>query len=80
MGTPPEGYVLKAVQVVPDRIEIVGAQSKVLGINEVQTETISISSERRNLTKRTGVLLGEPNVWVRSKDRQVTVKVFIGKE
>ncbi len=42
-GKPAEGHVLEGAEVVPNRVEIVGAQSEVQGISQVDTEPIDLT-------------------------------------
>ena len=80
VGKPPKGYTLKSIEVNPDRIEIVGAQSEVQGINAVETEVVNVQDLRENIQKDVKVVLNWPHVWPSTDQGHVSVRIVIGEK
>lgn len=80
VGKPPKGYTLKSIEVNPDRIEIVGAQSEVQGINEVETDAVNVTDIRENLEKDVTIVLNWPHVWLSTDQDHVSVRIVIAEQ
>jgi YbbR domain-containing protein len=74
-GDLPEGYALRSVRVLPNRVEVAGARTSVRQMREVATQRVDISQLRGTTTVEAPLLLS-PNVW-RKDGRQVPVQVTV---
>ncbi len=79
-GKPAEGHVVEAVEALPKRIEIVGAQSEVQGISLVQTEAIDLTGRGESFETKAKVVLERPHVWPSKGQEEVEVRVSIVEE
>lgn len=77
LGSPPEGYVLKAVEVKPERVEIVGAQSEVQGVFEISTQPIDVRDLREDRVERVPVAVHGAHVWVEGDNAEVEVHLLV---
>ncbi len=78
-GKPAEGYVLEGAEVVPNRVEIVGAQSEVQGIAHVNTEPIDVTERRRSFETKVKIVLDQPHAWPSTGQGEVEVRVAIAE-
>ncbi len=79
-GKPAEGHVLEGAEVVPNRVEIVGAQSEVQGIAHVDTEPIDVTERRRSFETKVKIVLDQPHAWPSTGQGEVEVRVAIAEE
>ena len=79
-GRPAEGHVLEGAEVVPNRVEIVGAQSEVQGITQVDTEPIDVTERKRNFETKVKIALDQPHAWPSTGQGEVEVRVAIAEE
>lgn len=79
-GKPAEGYVLEGSEVVPNRVEIVGAQSEVQGIAQVDTEPIDLTERRESFETKVKIALHQPHAWPSTGQGEVEVRVTIAEE
>ena len=79
-GRPAEGHVLEGAEVVPNRVEIVGAQSEVQGITQVDTEPIDVTERKRNFETKVKIALDQPHAWPSTGQEEVEVRVAIAEE
>ena len=78
-GQPPAGFVLRGVQVVPDRVRVRGPESHVQAIEKAYTETISLEGRRESLQlPQTAVDI--PDRKVVPLDATVNVRVEMAEE
>ena len=79
-GKPPQGHALASAEVVPARVEIVGAQSEVQGITRVDTEAIDLTGRREDFEAKVKIALDQPHVWPSKGQGLVEVRVAIAEE
>ncbi len=79
-GKPAEGHVLEGAEVVPKRVEIVGAQSEVQGISQVDTEPIDVTERRESFETKVKIALDQPHAWPSTGQGEVEVRVAIAEE
>ncbi len=79
-GKPAEGHVLEGAEVVPNRVEIVGAQSEVQGISQVDTEPIDLTERRESFETKVKIILDQPHAWPSTGQGEVEVRVAIAEE
>ena len=72
-GKPAEGYVVEGTEVVPNRVEIVGAQNELQAISQVDTEAIDVTDKRESFQTKAKIDVGQPHVWP-SKGQEVEFK------
>jgi len=75
-GEPAENYRVTGVELDPPRVKVVGAQSEVLRLNEVLTETIDVTGASEDVVKEVAVALGGRNLWL-EETKPVTARVRI---
>jgi YbbR domain-containing protein len=75
-GEPAPNFRVAAVEIDPPRVKVVGAQSEVLRLNEVLTETIDVSGASADVVKEVAVALGGRNLWL-EEATPVTARVRI---
>jgi YbbR domain-containing protein len=75
-GEPAPNFRVAAVELDPPRVKVVGAQSEVLRLNEVLTETIDVTGASADVVKEVAVALGGRNLWL-EETRPVTARVRI---
>jgi YbbR domain-containing protein len=79
-GVPPEGYEVTGKTISPNTVRITGAASQVREINEVSTETVSLTDRRETFHELVTVDLANPNVNFKDESaRKVMLTVFIGE-
>jgi len=76
-GKLPEGFILKHVSVSPGRIEIIGAESEVKGIQQVETNPLKLDNLLGSVEEKVQILLNRPHVWPSSGQDSVTVRLDI---
>lgn len=79
-GKPAEGHVLEGGEVVPKRVEIVGAQSELQGISQVDTELIDVTGRRESFETKAKISLNQPHAWPSTGQGEVEVRVGIVEE
>ena len=75
-----EGYVVEGVEVLPNRVEIVGAQSEVQGISQVDTEAIDVTGRRESFEIKAKIVVGRPHAWPSTGQEEVEVRVAIAEK
>jgi YbbR domain-containing protein len=75
-GEPSEGFKLGEIEVDPPRVRVTGAQSEVLRLNEVLTETIDITGVSSDVVREVRVSLTGRNVWLEDP-QPVTARIRI---
>lgn len=78
-GEPPEGYVLRDVEVEPSRVWLSGARSQVMRLSEVVTEPIDLRELRAPQEREVRVFPGGGNVWL-ERTEPVTVRIEVGPD
>jgi YbbR domain-containing protein len=79
-GDPAQGYQLLNWQVVPDKVEIVGASSQVRSVDDVSTETVSLAGKTSTFSQVVAIDIGSPNVNIKDNEgRKVSLTVIIGE-
>jgi YbbR domain-containing protein len=76
-GTPVEGFAVEGVEVVPNRVEIVGAQSEVQGISHIDTEAIELTDRRVSFETKAKIELEQPHAWPSTGQGEVEVRVTL---
>ncbi len=79
-GKPAEGHVVVGAEAVPNRIEIVGAQSEVQGISLVQTEAIDLTDRKESFNTRVKIALEQPHAWPSTGQEEIEVRISIVEE
>jgi YbbR domain-containing protein len=79
-GKPAEGYAVDGVELVPNRIEIVGAQSEVQGISQVHTEAVDLTNKRESFRTKVKIALDQPHAWPSKGQGEVEVRVTMAEE
>jgi YbbR domain-containing protein len=79
-GRPAEGYALASVEVVPNRVEVVGAQSELQGVAHVDTEAIEVTERRQGFNLRVKVAPAQAHVWPVTGQGEVEVRVGIAEK
>ena len=79
VGALPEGYALEGVRCKPDVIEVVGAQSEVQSLQEVETAPVDLSNLRGDSLQKVKVVLNRPHVWPATDMDRVEVELAIGE-
>jgi YbbR domain-containing protein len=77
LGKPPVGYMLERVDVEPERIEIVGAQSEIMGIDVAETSPIRVEDLREDLDEMVKIALDRPHVWPSKGQELVRLRLRI---
>ena len=75
-----EGYVVEGVEALPNRVEIVGAQSEVQGISQVDTEAIDVTGRRESFEMKAKIVVGRPHAWPSTGQEEVEVRVAIAEK
>jgi len=79
-GEPDKGFVVEGVETLPNRIEIVGAQSEVQGISEVGTEAVDVTGRRESFGTKAKIMVGRPHAWPSTGQEEVEVRVAIAEK
>lgn len=77
LGDPPEGYGVERVEIEPDRVRVVGAQSEVQTMGKLPTVPIDLTGRESSFETRTRLDLNRPHVRIKGGRDQVNVKVRI---
>ncbi len=80
VGKPPAGYVLERVEVEPMRIEVVGAQSEIMGIDHAGTRVIDVSQLRETLVENVRIALDRPHVWPAEGQELVRIRLLVNEQ
>jgi len=75
-GEPAPNYRIAGIDLDPPRVKVVGAQSEVLRLNEVLTETIDVTGANADVVREVAVALGGRNLWL-EEPQPVTARVRI---
>ncbi|MGI9432019.1 MAG: CdaR family protein [Myxococcota bacterium] len=78
IGEPAAGFELGEIGLDPPRVRITGAESEVLRLKEVLTETIDITGTSENIVREVRVALSGRNVWL-EETSPLTATVQIGQ-
>ena len=79
-GKPAVGHVVEGAEVVPNRVEIVGAQSELQGIAKVETEPIDLTERRESFETKAKISLEQPHAWPSKDQGEVEVRIAIAEE
>jgi YbbR domain-containing protein len=79
-GSPKEGHVVESVEVTPSRVEIVGAQSEVQGMSQVETEPIDLTNRQEGFETQVKISLKRAHAWPSTGQEQVGVRVAIAEK
>jgi len=80
IGKPPKGFALARVEVQPERIDIVGAQSEIIGLESAGTVPIDVSDLREEREETVNVALKRPNIWPADGQERVLVRLFVTEQ
>ncbi len=75
IGNPMEGYGLESVELTPKNIEIIGAQSEVQAISQIETPPIRIDNLREDFKKDVNMVLNQPHIWLPVNHEKVQIYV-----
>jgi YbbR domain-containing protein len=75
-GEPLPEFQIGEIEVDPPRVRITGAQSEVLRLNEVLTETVDVSGAAADVEKDVAIALGGSHVWL-EQAQPVKVRIRI---
>ena len=75
-GEPLEGFVLGEIELEPPRVRVTGAQSEVVRLSEVLTETIDVTGAAADIVRQVRVSLTGRNVWLEQSE-PVTARIRI---
>lgn len=78
-GEPAPGFKLGEVELDPPRVRVTGAQSEVVRLSEVLTETIDITGAKEDIVREVRVSLTAENVWL-DEVQPVTARVRIAAD
>lgn len=76
-GRLPEGFVLEEVRARPDFVEVVGAQSEVQSLQEVETAPVDLRNLTADSQQKVRVVLNRPHVWPATDMDRVEVQLTI---
>ncbi len=76
-GRPAEGYEIRRVEAKPARIDIVGAQSEVQALSEVETEPVDVGGKTATFTTRARIVLKQPHVRPAAGQESVEIRIVI---
>jgi YbbR domain-containing protein len=77
-GQPPEGFEILGTTITPSMVRVAGVASAVGKINEISTETVSLSNKTEPFSREVKLDLDSPNVMLSNK-RDVMLTVNIGE-
>ena len=63
-GLPAKGYQLGQYFLTPDKVQIVGPESRVKGIDSIKTDPVDLNGKSQDFTERVGLALPDPEVKV----------------
>ena len=75
-GTPAEGFVLGEAQVTPRRLLVTGAESELLRLGELLTETIDVTGASEPIERPVKIVALGPHAWLEPA-QEVRVRVDI---
>ncbi len=75
-GQPAPGFVVGEVSVEPRRVEVSGAKSEVLRLDEVLTETIDVTGAAQTFERITGITALGPHAWL-EPGQQLRVRIEV---
>jgi YbbR domain-containing protein len=79
-GSPPPGFEIISRQITPATVNIIGAESAVREINQVSTESVSLTEKTAPFSDMVAIDIGSPNVnIVEDGPRKVMLQVNIGE-
>jgi YbbR domain-containing protein len=78
-GAPPEGYRVTATTIVPESITIVGPESRLGSITEVETDPLDLSTRSAAFETRLSLFIGDPRVRIDGPP-SARVKVSLEKD
>lgn len=76
VGKPAEGFVAGEPELTPRRVLVAGAESEVLRLGEVLTETIDITGASQAIERSVGVVALGPNAWL-DPAQEIRVRIEI---
>lgn len=76
-GAPPEGYRVTETSIVPESITIIGPQSRLGSLTEVETDPLDLSTRSAAFETRLSLFIGDPRVRI---DGPPTVRVKVSLE
>lgn len=76
-GSLEAGYAVESLEVTPNRVELVGAQSELQGISQVQTEAIDLTARRESFEKKVKIAVERPHARPATGQEEVKVRVTI---
>jgi len=79
-GRPAEGHFVEGAEVIPNRIEIVGAQSELQGISVVDTEAVDLTDKREGFQAKAKVALDQAHAWPSAGQGEVEVRIAIAEK
>jgi len=77
-GPPPDGYRVKSQEVIPERISVIGPESRVLQVQTAETDPIDLGGVVEDREFETSIFVADPLVRIDSQ-RLVRVKVTLEK-
>jgi hypothetical protein len=75
-GPPPQGYRMARVEVMPDKVRIVGPESRILQVEAAETDPIDLSSVIGETSVNAHTFVADPQVRFESSPN-VTVRLFM---
>ncbi len=79
-GSPAPGYVVTGTEVDPQRVEVGGPQSEMVGIAQVDTEAIDLTGRKADFQARARLVLNQPHLWVKTGEDRVVVHVAVAEK
>ena len=76
-GEPPSGYEIVRWEVKPETITIAGGASLLKDVNEVSTETVTLTNLTAPISEQVAIDLGSPNITISGDRRNVTLTIEI---
>jgi hypothetical protein len=80
VGKPPAGYELARMEVEPKRIEIVGAQSEIMGVDHAGTRAIDVADLREDREEYVSIALKRPHIRPAKGQERVRVRLFVTEQ
>ena len=78
-GQAPAGYRLKGQQATPNQVRVVGPESHVQSMQNVQTDAIDLSSTVSNAEFRVPAFVPDPQIRFQRETPMIAVRVFMEK-
>jgi YbbR domain-containing protein len=75
IGSPAEGFIIKEIKVLPEKVTIEGPRSVITRIHRVKTETIDITGINKTLYYNAYLDLTESNIKINTHEVKVNIKV-----